>query len=102
MVGISNIGAEAQKVNSVKAEKDRIEKEAFFCTTKELSRLGLEQIPTQFQSHKHLSYTGIQFTGSRRLWREACRSCSARFYYVDRSSGVLWKEYFTDQFYERI
>ena len=29
MVGISNIGAEAQKVNSVKAEKDRIEKEAF-------------------------------------------------------------------------
>ncbi|MFR0961874.1 MAG: hypothetical protein ACLSGB_08120 [Dorea sp.] len=63
----------------MKAEKDRIEKGAFFCTTKELSRLGLEQIPTQFQSHKHLTpqfagYTGIQFTGSRRLWREACRS----------------------------
>ena len=44
MAGISNIGAEAQKVNSVKTEK-----EAFFCTTKELSGLGLEQIPTQFQ-----------------------------------------------------
>ena len=57
MARISNIGAEAQKVNSVKAEKDRIEKEAFFCTTKELSRLGLEQIPTQFQSHKHLIYS---------------------------------------------
>lgn len=54
MAGISNIGAEAQKVNSVKAEKDRIEKEAFFCTTKELSRLGLEQIPTQFQSPKFI------------------------------------------------
>ena len=27
MARISNIGAEAQKVNSVKAEKDRIEKE---------------------------------------------------------------------------
>ena len=26
-------------------------KGAFFCTTKELSRLYLEQIPTQFQSH---------------------------------------------------
>ena len=52
MAGISNIGVEDQKVNSVKTEK-----EAFFCTTKELSRLGLEQIPTQFQSHKHLIYS---------------------------------------------
>ena len=94
-------------ITKMKAEKQKAEKEAFFCTTKELSRLGLEQIPTQFQSHKHsdlqfAGYTGIQFTGSRRLWREACRSCSTRFHYVDRGSGVLWKKYFTDQFDEGI
>ena len=84
-------------ITKMKAEKQKAEKEAFFCTTKELSRLGMEQIPTQFAG-----YTGIQFTGSRRLWREACRSCSTRFHYVDRGSGVLWKKYFTDQFDEGI
>lgn len=31
--------------------------EAFSCTTKELSGLGMENIPTQFQSHKHLIYS---------------------------------------------
>ena len=41
------------EITKMKAEKQKAEKEAFFCTTKELSRLGLEQIPTQFQSHKH-------------------------------------------------
>ena len=44
-------------ITKMKAEKQKAEKEAFFCTTKELSRLGLEQIPTQFQSHKHLIYS---------------------------------------------
>ena len=45
------------EITKMKAEKQKAEKEAFFCTTKELSRLGLEQIPTQFQSHKHLIYS---------------------------------------------
>lgn len=44
-------------ITKMKAEKQKAEKEAFFCTTKELSRLGMEQIPTQFQSHKHLIYS---------------------------------------------
>lgn len=44
-------------ITKMKAEKQKAEKGAFFCTTKELSRLGLEQIPTQFQSHKHLIYS---------------------------------------------
>ena len=35
-------------ITKMKAEKQKAEKEAFFCTTKELSRLGLEQISTQF------------------------------------------------------
>ena len=39
-------------ITKMKAEKQKSGKEAFFCTTKELSRLGLEQIQTQFQSHK--------------------------------------------------
>ena len=36
-------------ITKMKAEKQKAEKGAFFCTTKELSRLGLEQIQTQFQ-----------------------------------------------------
>ena len=44
-------------ITKMKVENQKVEKEAFFCTTKELSRLGLEQIPTQFQSHKHLIYS---------------------------------------------
>ena len=37
--------------------KDFKEREAFFCTAKELSGLGVEKIPSQFQSHKHLIYS---------------------------------------------
>lgn len=44
-------------ITKMKVENQKAEKKAFFCTTKELSRLGLEQIPTQFQSHKHLIYS---------------------------------------------
>ena len=36
-------------ITKMKVENQKAEKKAFFCTTKELSRLGLEQIPTQCQ-----------------------------------------------------
>ena len=98
-------------ITKMKVENQKVEKEAFFCiaygfllqVADDIQDMEEDRILCQHTLDLQFAgYTGIQFTGGRRLWREACRSCGTRFHYVDRSSGVLWKEYFTDQFYERI
>ena len=66
--------------------------EAYFCTVKELDELGKNNIPRQLISHTHLN-AGIQFSGSRRIWCQTCRSGGSGFCYVDRVSGMLWPQY---------
>ena len=78
-----------------------MKKEAYFATAEELARGGLEAIPPQMISGKHLIYSSpatLAFnSGSGGLWRKAGRACSAGFHYADRGTGMLRKKYFSYQ-----
>ena len=73
-----------------------MKKEAYFATAEELARGGLEAIPPQMISGKHLIYSSpatLAFNSPG----AAGRACSAGFHYADRGTGMLRKKYFSYQ-----
>lgn len=79
-----------------------MKKEAYFATAEELARGGLETIPPQMISGKHLIYSSpatlaFNSPGAEGFWRKKSRACSAGFHYADRGTGMLRKKYFSYQ-----
>ena len=79
-------------------------KEAYYCTVKELNKLGRDAIPAQLRSNTHLIYSspatlafnspGAEGFGVKRAGLAVPDS--------DRGTGLLWTKYFAYQFHEGI
>ena len=74
-----------------------MKKEAYFATAEELARGGLETIPPQMISGKHLIYSSPATLAFNSPGAEGFGDCSAGFHYADRGTGMLRKKYFSYQ-----
>ena len=77
-------------------------KEAYYCTVKELNKLGRDAIPAQLRSNTHLIYSSpatlaFNSPGAEGFGVKRAGLAVAGFDHADRGTGLLWTKYFAYQ-----